>query len=965
MGDQVEEPQQKPAKKQFGSKPSDLCDKCQKVVYPVEKLQLKKAILHRNCLRCQICNKILDLSTYAAVDGKYFCKPHFTQLFNVNGDYTTGFQQVESRKLQQQQQQALSNDTPIVSTAETIDATLLYQQSNSAAQQAERLSSGGKVNKAQIIDVDTVGQSSTAIDKATDLLNRKKTVRDVTRAFEQHEEKAVKEMNGQLPDEVYDETGAVMYKEKIKMDGVQGDGLKRTQSWDQLRQMVEKTEGAKFKQSRAALNGGSDPQEKEPETEQEVAAKEEAKKQVELKRAKTFHAIKQAQPVELCVACQKRVYPAEKLLVDKQIMHTECLKCAECIKKLTLATYNSWDGQYYCKAHFNKIDKTKVSTRKSNQALNVLVNDGNTPEIVAQFNTVTQVVSREIDLPEKSFTETSNASVTQVSLGQDVDQSLSEDQEEVYSSLTALQQHHKVAQSQLKVSVLTNEESDGDILYDGDGIIPQSASLTPSDKLKVISNFLDSQKSGNDGTVRGESKMSSNNTAAMSNDRIDKDLPQIPIQPTSKSRSYGHLNPLMHSFRNSLIQLGQSLNPITDRNPQQSTSNVFKAVQKRVHRFTVKDRMNTTALMEKIGFEFQVHEDWTVRHLRRKYVAQVVSVPQPLFDIELDINGNIQDNMNSNGSISANDSLCVGDVLMEVNGRNLEGLSQSGVCGVFTEILKPLDHRQTFSETPVQSPDSTDIDRIALPSELLVDKNLVILNMVVYSKKAAQTLSYTASAEQLRYTEVKLKRCDPKNILEVDNAQRTDVDMKAYKAKQSAANSKDLVQRVSLDYGPEYFTFDVDVQNDILYFYEKQAHKLYKVPFGYPQSLVISKIKKLPSEMIRDLALSANNAGDTQLSLHKLLPPIYKVVEGELRLGDQIWKWDADVVSMSVPENFNNKLDNWISLSEDKRRQMAEGVKKFGVNLVKNSTIDQEHTIGVVSLNKLHPNFKQAITRQQ
>lgn len=151
--------------------------------------------------------------------------------------------------------------------------------------------------------------------------------------------------------------------------------------------------------------------------------------------------------------------------------------------------------------------------------------------------------------------------------------------------------------------------------------------------------------------------------------------------------------------------------------------------------------------MEKIGFEFQVHEDWTVRHLRRKYVAQVVSVPQPLFDIELDINGNIQDNMNSNGSISANDSLCVGDVLMEVNGRNLEGLSQSEVCGVFTEILKPLDHRQTFSETPVQSPDSTDIDRIALPSELLVDKNLVILNMVVYSKKAAQTLSYTASAE--------------------------------------------------------------------------------------------------------------------------------------------------------------------------------------------------------------------------
>ncbi|KAI3640434.1 hypothetical protein MIR68_001312 [Amoeboaphelidium protococcarum] len=963
MGDQVEESQQKSAKKQFGSKPSDLCDKCQKVVYPVEKLQLKKAILHRNCLRCQICNKILDLSTYAAVDGKYFCKPHFTQLFNVNGDYTTGFQQVESRKLQLQQQQALSNDAPIVSTAETIDATLLQQQIQYAAQQSERLQSGWKVNNAQIIDVDTAGQSSIAIEKASDLLNRKRTVRDVTRAFEQHEEKAVNEMNGQLPDELYDETGAVMYKDKIRIDGAQSDGLKRTQSWDQLRQMVEKTEGAKFKQSRAALNGGTDHQEKEPETEQEVAAKEEAKKQVELKRARTFHAIKQAQPVELCVACQKRVYPAEKLLVDKQIMHTECLKCAECLKKLTLATYNSWDGQYYCKAHFNKIDKTKVSTRKSNQALNVPVNDNVTSEVVAQSNTVMQA-PREIDSPQNSHTETLNASVTEVSLVQDVNKSLPGKEGDGQNNVTAPQQPHKPAQSQLKVTVLSNEESDGDILYDGDGIIPQSASLTPSDKLKVINDFLDSQKSGNNETVPIDSKISSNNTAAVSNDRIDKDLPQIPIQPTSKSKSYGHLNPLMHSFRNSLMQLGQSLNPITDRNPQQSTSNVFKAVQKRVHRFTGKDRMNTTALMEKIGFEFQVHEDWTVRHLRRKYVAQVVSVPQPLFDIELDVNGNIQDNMDSNGSISTNDSLCVGDVLMEVNGRNLEGLSLSEVCSVFTEILKPLDHRQTSSQTPVQSPDSTDIDRIALPSELLVDKNLVILNMVVYSKKAAQTLSYTASAEQLRYTEVKLKRCDPKKILEVDNAQRTDVDMKAYKAKQSAANSKDLVQRVSLDYGPEYFTFDVDVQNDILYFYEKQAHKLHKVPFGYPQSLVISKIKKLPAQMIRDLALSANNAGDTQLSLHKLLPPIYKVVEGELRLGDQIWKWDADVISTSVPDKSNNKLDNWTSLSQDKRRQMADGVKKFGVNLVKNSTLDQEHTIGVVSLNKLHPNFKQAVTRQ-
>lgn len=47
--------------------------------------------MHKACLRCDHCNNTLKLGNFAALDGKYFCKPHFKQLFALKGNYNEGF----------------------------------------------------------------------------------------------------------------------------------------------------------------------------------------------------------------------------------------------------------------------------------------------------------------------------------------------------------------------------------------------------------------------------------------------------------------------------------------------------------------------------------------------------------------------------------------------------------------------------------------------------------------------------------------------------------------------------------------------------------------------------------------------------------------------------------------------------------------------------------------------------------
>uniref|UniRef100_A0A8C3RRH3 LIM zinc-binding domain-containing protein n=1 Tax=Chelydra serpentina TaxID=8475 RepID=A0A8C3RRH3_CHESE len=67
----------------------------------------------------------------------------------------------------------------------------------------------------------------------------------------------------------------------------------------------------------------------------------------------------QLQEKETCILCQKKVYPMECLVVDKQIFHKSCFRCHHCGSKLSLGNYASLHGQAYCKPHFKQLFKSK------------------------------------------------------------------------------------------------------------------------------------------------------------------------------------------------------------------------------------------------------------------------------------------------------------------------------------------------------------------------------------------------------------------------------------------------------------------------------------------------------------------------------------------------------------------------------------------------------------------------------
>ncbi|RKO90636.1 hypothetical protein BDK51DRAFT_28668 [Blyttiomyces helicus] len=57
----------------------DVCAVCEKVVYPMDKLSADD-----------------KLGNYAALNGVFYCKPHFKQLFALKGNYADGFKASEA-----------------------------------------------------------------------------------------------------------------------------------------------------------------------------------------------------------------------------------------------------------------------------------------------------------------------------------------------------------------------------------------------------------------------------------------------------------------------------------------------------------------------------------------------------------------------------------------------------------------------------------------------------------------------------------------------------------------------------------------------------------------------------------------------------------------------------------------------------------------------------------------------------
>eukprot|EP00002_Diphylleia_rotans_P022708 TRINITY_DN4454_c0_g1_i1.p1 TRINITY_DN4454_c0_g1~~TRINITY_DN4454_c0_g1_i1.p1 ORF type:complete len:100 (+),score=16.17 TRINITY_DN4454_c0_g1_i1:74-373(+) len=67
---------------------AEKCATCGKTVYATERIAADGNVYHKGCFKCLHCNGTLTLSNFAAMEGKTYCKPHFKQLFKLEGKYS-------------------------------------------------------------------------------------------------------------------------------------------------------------------------------------------------------------------------------------------------------------------------------------------------------------------------------------------------------------------------------------------------------------------------------------------------------------------------------------------------------------------------------------------------------------------------------------------------------------------------------------------------------------------------------------------------------------------------------------------------------------------------------------------------------------------------------------------------------------------------------------------------------------
>ncbi|XP_075873108.1 LIM domain-containing protein 2 [Nelusetta ayraudi] len=94
-----EKPVQRSKSFSFKAPQKEVCSSCEKTVYPMERLVANNQVFHSSCFCCKHCNTKLSLGSFAALQGEFYCKPHFQQLFKSKGNYDEGFGRKQHKEL--------------------------------------------------------------------------------------------------------------------------------------------------------------------------------------------------------------------------------------------------------------------------------------------------------------------------------------------------------------------------------------------------------------------------------------------------------------------------------------------------------------------------------------------------------------------------------------------------------------------------------------------------------------------------------------------------------------------------------------------------------------------------------------------------------------------------------------------------------------------------------------------------
>lgn len=320
---------------QFGGT-SEKCTVCSKTVYLNEKIVVEdkeeRKTFHKNCLRCSHCNCVLTLGNYASMQGIFYCKPHFKQLFATKGNYDEGFGKDKHSKNWTPQVAAAPSSFVPVDKDEAGGANSKKETPSSIASKFGRTTLN--TEKCQACDKTVYATEKTVIEE-----KEGKKVFHKTCLKCSHCNVIVTLGN-------YASMQGVVYckphfKQLFAAKGNYDEGFgkeKATSKWEP--------------QANAA------PTTFVPVDKDEVAKEKRSAPEGVASRFKGT-----ASNTEKCGACGKSVYATERIVVedkeDRQTFHKTCLKCSHCQVVLTLGNYASMNGVYYCKPHFKQLFAAK------------------------------------------------------------------------------------------------------------------------------------------------------------------------------------------------------------------------------------------------------------------------------------------------------------------------------------------------------------------------------------------------------------------------------------------------------------------------------------------------------------------------------------------------------------------------------------------------------------------------------
>jgi cysteine/glycine-rich protein len=93
---------------------------------------------HKSCFRCTHGGCFLSPSSYAALDGFIYCKPHFSQLFKAKGSYSYLSKQASMKKSEEMQQAAeQKTDDSAAEPAPAADDTETKEEQDPAVETQE------------------------------------------------------------------------------------------------------------------------------------------------------------------------------------------------------------------------------------------------------------------------------------------------------------------------------------------------------------------------------------------------------------------------------------------------------------------------------------------------------------------------------------------------------------------------------------------------------------------------------------------------------------------------------------------------------------------------------------------------------------------------------------------------------------------------------------------------------------